>query len=103
MRLVAVSRVFNEDDIVEAFVRHHAALFDGHVLLDGGSNDRTRAILRALRGSMPNRIELVEANAPTFCETLHNTFLYRRAVDAHRADWVCFLDCLSRQPSLLDS
>lgn len=92
MRVVAVSRIFNEEDIVEAFVRHHATMVDRHVLIDGGSNDRTRPILRALRDAMPDRLELIDANAPTFCETLHNTFLYRRAVDAHRADWVCFLD-----------
>jgi hypothetical protein len=49
MRLVAASRVLNEDDILEAFVRHHAALVDHHIFLDNGSSDRSLAILRALQ------------------------------------------------------
>jgi hypothetical protein len=34
VRLVAATRVRNEDDIIEAFVRHHVALADRLVLLD---------------------------------------------------------------------
>ena len=54
MRLVAVTRIRNEDDIVEAFARHHAALVDHHVFLDNGSADGTLAILAALhRDGLP--------------------------------------------------
>ena len=91
MRLVAVSRVLNEDDIVEAFVRHHAPLVDHHVLLDNGSIDRTVEILRKLSESgLP--LTVFSNRAPTFSETAFNTFLYRYAVEEQRAEAVLFLD-----------
>ena len=39
----------NDGDIVEAFVRHHAMLFDHLVVLDHSSTDNTPTILRALQ------------------------------------------------------
>jgi Glycosyl transferase family 2 len=91
MRLVAVSRVLNEDDIIEAFVRHHAPLVDHHVLLDNGSIDRTVEILKKLSAAgMP--VTVFANRAPMFAETAYNTFLYRYAVEEQRADAVVFLD-----------
>ncbi|HUA77880.1 MAG TPA: glycosyltransferase family 2 protein [Acetobacteraceae bacterium] len=91
MRLVAVSRVLNEDDIVEAFVRHHAALVDHHVLIDNGSIDRTLEILKELaKSGLP--ITVFSNRASIFAETAFNTFLYRYAVEEQRADGVLFLD-----------
>ena len=49
MRLTAVTRVLNEEDIIEPFIRHHAAFVEAHILLDNGSGDRTLEILAALR------------------------------------------------------
>jgi len=48
MRLVGVSMVRNEADIIEAFVRHNAAVLDALVVVDHGSVDGTREILFAL-------------------------------------------------------
>ena len=48
MRLVAVTRVMNEDDIIESMARHHAALVDHHVFLDNGSIDRTLGVVFGL-------------------------------------------------------
>ncbi len=91
MRLVAVSRVLNEDDIIEAFVRHHAPLVDHHVLLDNGSIDRTVEILTKLAGAgLP--ITVFSNRNPMFAETTFNTFLYRYAVEEQRADGILFLD-----------
>ena len=50
MRLVAISRILNEADIVEAFVRHTSTLVDHHILLDNGSTDATLNIQSALHG-----------------------------------------------------
>ena len=91
MRLVAVSRVLNEDDIIEAFVRHHAPLVDHHVLLDNGSVDRTVEILKKL-SEVGIPITVFANRAPIFGETAFNTFLYRYAVEEQRADGVAFLD-----------
>lgn len=91
MKLVAVSRVLNEDDIIEAFVRHHARLVDHHVLLDNGSIDRTVEILKKLaEAGLP--LTVFANRAPAFSETVFNTFLYRYAVEEQRADAVIFLD-----------
>ena len=49
MNAIALARACNDADIVEAFVRHHAALVDLLVVVDEGSRDGTRAILEALR------------------------------------------------------
>ena len=49
MRLVAVSIVKNEADIIEAFVRHTHAWVDHHLVFDHDSTDGTREILQALR------------------------------------------------------
>lgn len=47
MRLVAVSAVKNEADIIEAFVRHTRACVDPRPVFDHDSIDGTREILRA--------------------------------------------------------
>ncbi len=90
MRLIAVTRVLNEADIVEAFARHTAHFVDHHVFLDNGSHDGTVEILRALRDTVGG-IDLLQVHTVTFCEHLHNTILYRIAASA-AADWVCCLD-----------
>jgi len=48
MRLVAVSIVKNEADIIEPFVRHTLAWVDHHLVFDHDSTDGTREILGAL-------------------------------------------------------
>ncbi len=91
MRLVAVTRILNEDDVVEAFARHHAAAVDHHVFLDNGSTDRTIPILRALHAE-GLALSVLQNRSVQFCEASHNTFLHQIAVGAHGADWVAFLD-----------
>jgi hypothetical protein len=91
MRLVTVTRARNEDDIVEAFVRHHCRLVDHVILLDDGSTDRTLDILKALKAEgLP--LSVYRAQSVIFVESAHNTFLLRRAA-AIGADWVLCLDC----------
>jgi hypothetical protein len=90
MRLVAVTRILNEDDIVEAFVRHHAAIVDHHLFLDNGSVDRTLEILAGLsREGM--RVSVMQNRAVSFTESFANTNLLRIGVSLG-ADWIVFLD-----------
>jgi glycosyltransferase involved in cell wall biosynthesis len=49
MTLIAITRMKNELDIIEAFVRHHAHSFDKLIVLDDGSTDGTLDILKALQ------------------------------------------------------
>jgi hypothetical protein len=91
VRLVAVTRVLNEEDIVEPLARHHAALVDHHIVLDNGSVDRTVDILLALRAEGV-KLTVLQNDSVFFSETQYNTFLYDLAVASYAADWVVFLD-----------
>ncbi len=91
MNLVSVTRILNEDDIVEAFVRHNAASLTHMIFLDNGSTDRTVDILRALKeDGLP--LSVFQGLSLTFDEVSANTWLYRLADQLHKADWVVFLD-----------
>lgn len=90
MRIVGVSRVLNEADIVEPFIRHHAALLDLHIVLDNGSTDGTVELLRALRAE-GLELQAYQTTSPLFMEQAYNTGLYRLALQ-EGADWVFFLD-----------
>lgn len=49
MRIVGLSVVKNEDDVIEAMVRHNLQVLDHLHIVDNGSTDRTRSILDALQ------------------------------------------------------
>lgn len=91
MRLVAVTRILNEDDIIEAFVRHNATLIDHMLFLDNGSTDATLDILRNLQAE-GFALSVFQTIAASFDEVATNTWLYRLADQMHRADWIVFLD-----------
>jgi hypothetical protein len=91
MRIVAVSRVLDEADIIEAFVRHTASYVDHHIFMDNGSEDGTLGILAALKSEgLP--LSVFQNGCVSFNEANHLTFLYREAIANHAADWVAFLD-----------
>ncbi len=91
MKLVAVSRVRNEADIIEAFVRHHAVLFDKLIVLDDGSCDGTYEALLMLQAE---GLPLVVLRAPVigYEQSRYMTRLLQMAVDQFGADWVAPLD-----------
>ena len=91
MRLVAATRVLNEDDILEAFVRHHAGLVDHFLFLDTGSTDRSLAILQAL-GADGLPLTVLQTRAAHFCDPPVLTGLFQMAARMG-ADWVLMLDC----------
>ena len=90
MRLIAVSRVRNEADIIEAFVRHHARYFDLLVIDDDGSTDGTYEMLCSLQvAGLP--LDVSRVPVVGYEQSRHMTRLLRTAVD-RRADWVVPLD-----------
>jgi len=91
MRIVAVTRVLNEDDIIEAFVRHHATIVDHHLLLDNGSVDRTLEILGALRAE-GLAITVLQNVVPFYAVEFYLSHLFRTALSMFAPDWVAFLD-----------
>ena len=91
MRVVAVSMVKNEADVVEAFVRHTAAFADHHLVFDHASTDGTKFILRKLaREGLP--LTLLTDDRIEYLQAERTTELMRRAVRDHAADWVLPLD-----------
>ncbi len=90
-RIVAVTRVLDEADIIEAFVRHTAVYAGHHVILDNGSRDGTLEILRSLKMEGLSLTILQNITASFYQKEL-NTYLYRYAARTCRADWVLCLD-----------
>ena len=91
MRVAAITRVLNEADIIEAFVRHTAAFVSHHVFMDNGSADGTVEILRALAAEgLP--VSVYESRAVTFNESDTLTQLYVQACADMAPDWVLCLD-----------
>src|ERR1700709_2012931 len=91
MRLVAVSIVKNEADIIEAFVRHTHAWVDHHLIFDHDSTDGTRQILGVLKSEgLP--ISLFTDDALGNLQQFRSNYLTRIAVEDHGADWVLPLD-----------
>jgi hypothetical protein len=91
MKLIAVSRVKNEIDIIEPFVRYHARYFDKLIILDDGSTDGTIDILKSLRAAgLP--LVLLQESAVGYAQSDYMTKLLRMAVSQFGADWVAPLD-----------
>ncbi|MEY3774244.1 MAG: hypothetical protein RLZZ129_1024 [Verrucomicrobiota bacterium] len=91
MRLVAVSVVKNEADIIEAFVRHTLAWVDRHLVFDHDSTDGTREILQALQAEgLP--LTLFRDDAPGHLQQHRSNYLTRLAAHRHDADWILPLD-----------
>lgn len=90
MRLVTISWVRNEADIIEAFVRHHAPFADRMIIIDNGSTDDTPAILASLRDTgLP--LDLRSDPMPVHHQSKALTALLREAA-ALDADWILPLD-----------
>ena len=91
MRLVAVSIVKNEADIIEPCVRHSLAWVDHHLVFDHDSTDGTREILGALRREgLP--LTLYTDDALGNLQQARSNFLTRLAAREQSADWIIPLD-----------
>jgi hypothetical protein len=91
MKLVGVSMVRNEADIIEAFVRHNLSVLDGMVVVDHGSADATLDILNALcRERLP--LVALRSEAVGYVQQAIMTQVVRNAFASARADFVFPLD-----------
>jgi hypothetical protein len=91
LRILGLSMVKNEQDVVEPFVRHNLQFLDHLVVIDNASSDQTRLILRQLCEELQN---LTCLDDPTFGYTQSQRMTARlhEAQSQHRADFVVFLD-----------
>ena len=91
MRLVAVSIVKNEADIIEAFVRHTQAWVDHHLIFDHDSTDGTLEILgRLQQEGLP--LTLFSDDAPGHLQQFRSNHLTQLAAGTYGADWILPLD-----------
>ncbi len=91
LKIVAVTRVKNELDIIEAFIRHHARHVDKIIVLDHGSSDGTETILQGLqREGLP--LVLLRELSIGYDQSRSITRLARMAVNQFGADWIVPLD-----------
>ena len=90
-RIVAITVVRNEIDIVEAFVRHTATLVDHHIFVDHCSHDGTGEILKSLRAE-GIALTLLSNDDPAYNQPVVTNMLMRKAFNEQSADWVLPLD-----------
>ncbi|AHJ67328.1 Glycosyltransferase [Granulibacter bethesdensis] len=90
MNIIGITRVFNEDDIIESFVRHHSIFFNSHIFIDNGSSDQTVDILIKLKNKGFNII-LFENKSIIFQEMQINTEFYKFANNMN-PDWIMYID-----------
>jgi hypothetical protein len=91
MKLVAISRVKDERDIIEPFVRHHAHTFDTHIVLDDGSSDGTYETLQELKlAGLP--LAVIRQPSVGYRQRQYMTGLLRLAAGEFGADWIVPLD-----------
>lgn len=90
-KIVAISMVKNEADIIESFVRHTLSFADELIIVDHCSTDATRKILELLQAEgLPLTIELFQNPAHLQAEVM-NDLMYR-AIEERQADIVVPLD-----------
>ena len=90
-RILALSMVKNEQDIIEPFVRHTALFVDNHVILDNASVDDTRRILTELMRELDG-VAVTTLSAFGYRQSDLMTRLLRACQTAYFADYVVFLD-----------
>ena len=91
MRLVGATLVRNAADIVEAYVRHNLAFFDGLAIIDHGSSDGTSEILAALSAEkFP--VFLARNETASFDQQGLMNQLVRHIFKTSDANWVFPLD-----------
>jgi glycosyltransferase involved in cell wall biosynthesis len=91
MRIVAITRVLNEADIIEAFIRHTSAFVAHHIIMDNGSSDDTINILASLKNEgLP--ITVYQSKSVSYNESDTLTRLYQEARKNHAPDWVLCID-----------
>jgi hypothetical protein len=91
-KLVAISTVKNEIDIIEPFVRHTLAFVDHLVIADNGSTDGTLDVLRALeREGLPLTVS-EDPSAGKYLSQRMTRLMHEQAITCHGADWVLPVD-----------
>ncbi len=91
MKLVVISTIRNEADILEIFVRYHLQFVDQMIIINHRSADSSVQILQSLKKEgLP--IELREETSLELQQGPFLTKIMKKAVNDYDADWVIPLD-----------
>ena len=91
MKVVSITMVKNEVDIIESFIRYHLNIVDEMIILDNCSSDETPVIINKLIGEGLPVIFLTDLNN-NFMHSVKMDILLDKAFNEHEADIVCVLD-----------
>lgn len=91
MKIVSISMVKNESDIIESFVRYTLNIVDGMIILDNGSTDETKSILYNLQKEKLPIFILEDENKYYEQDILMNE-LSKKAIFEHNAEIICPID-----------
>lgn len=90
-RVLSITMVKNEADIIESFVRYHLNLFDRMVILDNKSTDNTLEVLYRLKEE-GNPIDVVLDSDFEFLKSEKTTSLMYNSFEQYRPDIIFMLD-----------
>src|SRR5512142_1270934 len=91
MRLIGITMVRNEVDVIECFVRHNLGALDGLAIVDHGSFDGTSEVLAKLKAEgLP--LQITYDADPAYRQSERMSMLARRALKSDGADFVFPLD-----------
>lgn len=91
MKIISVTQVKNESDIIESFIRYHINIFDEMIILDNGSADETVFIIHKLIDeNLP--LKLIKPGDFYHSQNIKLTSLINMAVNEYGADIVLPLD-----------
>lgn len=92
MKIISITTIKNEADIIESFIRYHLNIVDMMIILNNGSTDDTNNILENLiNEGLP--IIVIEDEDKYFEPLIKYNFLLKKAIDEFGADIICPLDC----------
>lgn len=92
MKIVSVTMVKNESDIIESFIRYQLNIVDEMIILDNFSNDSTPDIINNLIDEgLP--VILINDTDDSYAQSPKMTKLLNIAVKEYGADIVCLIDC----------
>jgi len=89
--IISLSMVKNEQDIIEAFIRHNIRFVDFMIVIDNRSNDKTRNILVELMRELGN-IVLTDQTEFGYTQSERMTLLLHFCQTGFFADYILLLD-----------
>jgi len=91
MKIWSFTTVKDEEDIIESFVRYNMNIFDGMVISDNGSNDKTLDILKKLKKEGYN-IDILVDNSQYFDQVVKRNDLLQHTIKKHHPDFAFPID-----------